>query len=149
VSSCRTIKNRLGRYHDGELPPAERALVERHLQNCRTCSEELVEIRRVSEAFQQVLAAPPVPEGLVQNLMARARMPAGGALSEWNQGWFWRGWSLSMRFAAAAVAAAACYIGLMIGSASLPSSRSAGDEMRWIGMTSRGPIVTAYVGANR
>jgi hypothetical protein len=54
-----------------------------------------------------------------------------------------------MRFAAAGVAAAAIYIGLAIGNASPPSPRSAGDEMQWIGLTSRGPIVTAYVGAKR
>jgi len=149
VFDCRQIKGRLGRYHDGELPPAERPLVEGHLQGCRRCSEELKEIREISSAFQDTLAALPVPEGLVQGIMARARIQTGGAAVAWDRLWFWRSWPFSMRFAAAGVAAAACYIGLVIGSASLPSSRLAGDEMRWLDMTSGGSIVTAYVGINQ
>jgi len=70
---CRQIKRRLGRYHDGELPPAERVLVERHLQNCRLCSQELEEIREVSGAFQRVLVIPPVPRALTQRILAQAR----------------------------------------------------------------------------
>ena len=149
MSNCRAIKSRLGRYHDGELPPDERPLVESHLEVCRTCGEELAEIRRYSEALQQAIAVPPVPEGMVQRIMTRAHMQTGGERVPGNWLWSWRDWSLSMRFAAAGVAAAACYIGLVIGSASPPSSRSAIDEAQWIGLTSRGPIVTAYVGANR
>lgn len=149
MSSCRFSKNRLGRYHDGELSSVERLRVEQHLRDCRACSDELAEIRRFSGAFQQALATPAVPEGLVQRIMARAHMQIGGARVAWDALWLWRGWSLSMRFAAAGVAAAAIYIGLAIGNASPPSPRSAGDEMQWIGLTSRGPIVTAYVGAKR
>ena len=146
---CRQIKSRLGRYHDGELPPAERLLVESHLQGCRLCSQELEDIREVSSAFQRTLVTPKVPVALALRISAQARAQAAAAFSAWDLLQFWRGWSFSMRFAAVAVSAAACYIGLVIGSASLPSSRSAGDEMQWIGLTSRGPIVAAYVGANR
>ncbi len=146
---CSQIKTRLGRYHDGELPPAERLLVESHLPGCRLCSQQLEEIRQFSTAFQRALVTPTVPVALAHRIMAQARVQAAANSSAWDPLGFWRGWSFSMRFAAVAVSAAACYIGLVIGSASLPSSRSAGDEMQWIGMTSRGPIVAAYVGANR
>jgi anti-sigma factor RsiW len=149
VSSCRPIKSRLGRYHDGELPPDKRLLVERHLEMCRACGEELAEIRRYTEAFQQALTLPPVPEGMVQRIMIRAQMQTHGHDTAWEWLWFWRDWSLSLRVAAAGVAAAACFIGLVIGSASLPSSRPAGDEMEWVGLTSMGPLVTAYVEDNR
>ena len=148
MSGCRQIKNRLGRYYDGELPLTECLLVKRHLQDCRLCSRELEEIRKLSMSFQRALVIPPVPEALAHRIMAQAREQAGGTLPAWGLFRFWRDWSLSMRFAAVAVSATACYIGLAIGSASL-LSRSAGDEMQWIGLTSRGPIVTAYVGENR
>jgi len=146
---CRQIKRRLGRYHDGELPPAERVLVERHLQNCRLCSQELEEIREVSGAFQRVVVIPPVPLALTQRIMAQARARAGGTSRVRDLARFWSDWSFSMRFAAVAISAAACYVGLVLGTASLPSSRSVGDETQWIGMTSREPIVAAYMGAVR
>ena len=146
---CRQIKTRLGRYHDGELPPAESLLVESHLQGCRLCSQQLEAIRQFSTAFQRALVTPPVPVALAHGIMAQAHAQAAATSPAWDLLSFWRGWSFSMRFAAVAVSAAACYLGLVIGSASLPSPGSAGDEMQWIGMTSRGPIVAAYVGAKR
>jgi anti-sigma factor RsiW len=149
VSSCKRIKTRLGRYHDGELPADERRLIERHLEVCRTCCEELAEIARYSDALEQALTVPPVPEGIVQRIMTRAHMQTSSERVRWNRLWFWRDWSLSMKFAAAGVAAVACFIGLVIGSASQQSLRSAGDEMRWVALTFRGPIVAAYVEATR
>ncbi len=146
---CRQINNRLGRYHDGELPLAERLLVESHLQGCRLCSQQLDEIRDVSRIFQQALVIPPVPGALAHRIMAQAHAQAAATSSAWDLLVFWRDWSFSMRFAAVAVSVAACYLGLVIGSASLPSPRSAGDEMQWVSMTSRGPIVAAYVGGKR
>jgi hypothetical protein len=81
--------------------------------------------------------------------MAQARAHAGGTCRVRDLFRLWSDWSFSMRFAAVAISAAACYIGLVLGGASLPSSRSVGDETQWIGMTSREPIVTAYMGAVR
>lgn len=146
---CRETKTRLGRYFDGELPPAERLLVESHLQDCRLCSLELEEIRQFSMAFQGAIVTPEPPSAMAQRIMAQARAQEEAAFSARDLYRLWGNWPLSMRFAAVAVSVAACYIGLVIGSASLPSRRPAGDEMQWIGMTSRGPIVAAYVGAKR
>ena len=148
MSNCRPTKSRLGRYHDCELPPDERLLVERHLEVCRTCRDELAEIRSHSEALQQTLAVPPVPEGMVQRIMNRVRLQPEGKhpAREWL--WFWRNWSIPMRFAASVVAAAAFYIGIAIGT-SQAVVRPAGDEMQWIGLASRGPLITAYVEDNR
>jgi anti-sigma factor RsiW len=143
VSRCRVIEKRLGRYLDGELPPEDRRVVDSHLVTCTRCGEELAEIRRLSGYFQEAFAVPPAPEGMVQRIMARAEID--GSRMAWNSLWFWRDWSLSMRFAAAGVTAAAIYIGLAIGTASLPVSRPAGDEMQWIGLTSRAPLVAAYM----
>ncbi len=146
---CRQTKTRLGRYHDGELPPAERLLVESHLQGCSLCSKELEEIRQFSTAFQGALVTPTVPVALAHRIMAQVHAQEKTTFSAWDLFRFWRDWPFSIRFAAVAVSVAACYIGLVIGRASLPSSRSAGDDLQWIGMTSRGPIVAAYVGAKR
>ena len=50
---------RLDAYHDGELPPAERAGVEAHLRDCPSCAAELAAIGRMSAAFAD--ASPPGP----------------------------------------------------------------------------------------
>jgi anti-sigma factor RsiW len=148
MPDCRAIKALLGRYFDGELPPFEHRLVDDHLKECSRCSAELQELHEIAGAFHQETSGPPVPSDLTQRIMERARTQVGVAARECNFLWFWKNWSLSMRFAAVAVAATACYIGIVIGSASLSAWRS-GDEMQWVGMTSREPIVTAYVGSTR
>jgi len=148
MRDCRATQNRLGRYFDGELSPVERTLVEDHLKQCSRCSADLQEIHEVAGVFHEGIA-PPVPSDLTQRIMEKAREQVDSALPGYSLLWFWKNWSFPMRFAAVAVAAAACYIGIVIGSASLPSTRRTGDEFKWIGMTSRGPIVTAYVGSSQ
>ena len=69
----RQIKTRLGRYYDGELPPAERFLVESHLHGRLLCSQELEDVREVSSAFQRTIVTPPVPEVLAPRISAQAR----------------------------------------------------------------------------
>ncbi|HRX86657.1 MAG TPA: zf-HC2 domain-containing protein [Phycisphaerae bacterium] len=41
----------LGRYFDGELPPAERADVERHVADCATCAAELEQLAALRTAI--------------------------------------------------------------------------------------------------
>jgi anti-sigma factor RsiW len=149
MPDCRKMKSRLGRYCDGELPPIERRLVEDHLKRCRQCGEELQAIRAIAGAFQEGMWVPPVPSALNQRIMAKARVQVSNAPSAWSFLGFWKNWSFSMRLAAMGVVAAACYVGLAIGSSSQPLTRSTGAEMKWIGMTSQGPIVKAYMGSNR
>jgi anti-sigma factor RsiW len=149
MPDCSAIKAGLGRYFDGELPPRERRLVEDHLKQCSRCSAELQELREIAGVFHQVMPTPPVPSDLTQRIMGTARAQVGSTARDWDFLGFWKNWSLSMRFAALAVAAAACYIGIVIGSSSLTSTRPASDEMKWIDMSSRGPIVTAYEGSAR
>ena len=149
MPDCRAINKKLGRYFDGELPPIERRSVDDHLERCSRCRTELQGIREVVDAFQEGISVPPVPSDLAQRIMGKARTRVGIASAGWGLIWFWKKWSFSMCFAAVAVAAAACYIGIVIGGASPPSVRQTGDEMRWIDMSSRGPIVTAYEGSTR
>ena len=149
MPDCRKTKNRLGRYFDEELPPSERRLVEEHLKQCRQCSEELQEMRAIAGELQEGMPVPPVPSGLSRRIMAEARAQVGCAPSAWSFLLFWKNWSFSMRLAAMGVAAAACYVGLAIGSSSQPSIRPTRAEMKWIGMTSQGPIVKAYMGRDQ
>jgi anti-sigma factor RsiW len=147
MSDCHAIQGRLGRYFDGELSPVEHRLVEDHLKHCGRCSQDLQEIRAIVEAFQEGMSVPPVPSDLNRRIMAKARVQAERVPSVWSFLWFWKSWSFSMRLAAMGVAAAACYVGLIIGDSSQPSTRSTGAEIKWIGMTSQGPIVKAYIGS--
>jgi anti-sigma factor RsiW len=149
MPDCRAIKKKLGRYFDGELPPIEHQSVEDHLKRCSRCAVELQEIHEVAGAFQEGMSALPAPSDLAQRIVEKARARVGIAPAGWDLIWFWKNWSFSMRFAAVAVAAAACYIGIVIGSASLPSNRQASDEMKWVAMTTQGPIVSAYIGSAR
>jgi anti-sigma factor RsiW len=149
MPECQRIRNSLGRYFDGELSNTEGCLVEEHLKHCSQCSEELQQIHEIAGAFQEGMPVPPVPPNLIVRIMGEARAQIDGGLPGWSFLLFWRNWSFSMRLAALGVAAVACYVGLVISSGSLPSTRPAGAEMRWIGMTSQEPIVKAYLGRTR
>ena len=57
---------RLDAYYDGELPPAERSIVEAHLHDCPSCAAELAAIRSVSGAFAATTPWEPSHEQLLQ-----------------------------------------------------------------------------------
>ena len=57
---------RLDAYHDGELSPAERSVVEAHLRDCTSCAADLAAIRRVSGAFADTTLREPSHEQLLQ-----------------------------------------------------------------------------------
>ena len=57
---------RLSAYHDGELLPAERSIVEAHLRDCPSCAAELAAIRRTSGAFAATSPREPSHEQLLQ-----------------------------------------------------------------------------------
>jgi predicted anti-sigma-YlaC factor YlaD len=148
MPECRTIRNSLGRFFDGELSHTESRQIEDHLKQCSQCSLELQQIRELAGAFREAMPASPVAPDLTRRIVAKAHAQFENDLSGSNFP-FWRNWSLSLRLAALGVASVACYIGLAIGSSSLPSTRSATAETRWIGMTSQEPIVKAYTGSVR
>lgn len=45
---CEEVQPILGRFHDGELPPAERIAIEVHLGNCPLCAGELAAIAELA-----------------------------------------------------------------------------------------------------
>jgi predicted anti-sigma-YlaC factor YlaD len=149
MQDCRAIRVSLGCYYDGELSEPERRLVRDHLKQCSQCRAELQQICEIAPAFQEGMQTPPTPSDLTRKIMEKAHRRTVGALSWWSCLLFWKNWSLPMRFAAAGVIAAACYIGIVVGSSSLPFDRSATSEMKWISMSTQGPIVKAYMGKDR
>jgi anti-sigma factor RsiW len=148
MSDCRAIAILLGRYFDRELSEPKRRLVEDHLKQCIRCSAELQQIREIADAFQEGVSARQVSADMTQQIMGKAREQVGCA-PKWDFLCLWKNWSSLMRFAAIGVATIACYVGIVAGSSSFPSTRSSTAETRWIGMTSQGPIIKAYMGTER
>jgi len=50
MSGCEDVKERLCEFLDGELPQADRVVVESHIQGCSACRGELTALRRASSA---------------------------------------------------------------------------------------------------
>ena len=61
---CERIE-RIGAYHDGELPTAEASALARHVEDCPACREELHRLRVLSGWLS---AAPEVPPAAVERL---------------------------------------------------------------------------------
>jgi hypothetical protein len=59
----------------------------------------------------------------------------------------WRSWSVPMRLAATGVAAAALYLGLLVGGTQ--ASSGPGPEVALLQSASGGPVVAAYQGGAR
>jgi predicted anti-sigma-YlaC factor YlaD len=51
---CENIREMLAGYQDGELDTEQKALVEEHLNRCRTCREELAGLEKVKEVTRKV-----------------------------------------------------------------------------------------------
>jgi len=69
MSECEYAQ-KLGAYHDGELPPAQAAEMEEHIASCAACAAELGRIRALSEMLKQV-RQPQVPAATLRRLHRR------------------------------------------------------------------------------
>jgi anti-sigma factor RsiW len=145
---CHKAQARLGRYHDGELPPDDSRELRAHLDICEACRRELESVDALDAVLENVPVSP-VPGDLVQNVMraARAQEADRDLIPVFDR--FWRGWTVLMRFAAVGSAAVACYIGLVAGVGSAPSPRPAVEGAEWLAASSAGPIVAAHMGGTR
>jgi len=78
---CEQVRERLGRFHDGELEPAEQTVLASHLCDCSACANELAAIAELGELFRS-LAAPAPPALLWSRIERRleARRPVWKAL---------------------------------------------------------------------
>jgi len=68
---CDRAQALMDRYLNEGLTPDERESFEIHLRDCRDCQQQLEYLQRLLAVLQSD-AAPPVPEGFVDRVMARA-----------------------------------------------------------------------------
>jgi anti-sigma factor RsiW len=70
MEECAVVAAGLDAYVDGELEPAERAAVERHLATCEACRAEVALLSMVEQSLQS-LARPEPSEAMRERLLAR------------------------------------------------------------------------------
>lgn len=95
--ACEEIKERLGVYFDGEVPPEDDARIRKHLAVCAACSAEIDDLRMFSES----LAAEgeiEIPEELWPSIERRLDAP-GRHIGKRP---FWLRFPIGVRFATAA-----------------------------------------------
>ncbi len=69
------VRHRLSDYIDGEVTPAEKEAVERHLAACRDCADALRELRKTVEHLRRVEELEP-PAWMTGKVLARVRAEA-------------------------------------------------------------------------
>jgi anti-sigma factor RsiW len=149
VVTCRTVKTRLSRFVDDELPAREVAGVQAHLDGCPDCRRELQALQSFLISLDAAPGVPPVPTAMTERIMARVAQDASASV-RWGILGVWTGWPVSMRFAAAGTVAAACLIGTMLATWSFDARRpQAGTEMGWVAIESDATLVSALTGASQ
>ena len=109
------LQERLFEFHDGQLAPAPKALVEEHLSACADCRTELAAWRRTAQAFVQPLRVEP-SEAFVRGVMTGIRTldeETATVQPFWPMRWAFPALTLSM----AGFAAAFLYVAPAEGSA--------------------------------
>ena len=144
VIDCWAVEVKLGRFVDGELSSEERVSVQSHLQECPSCRRGLHALQALSTSLAEV-PVPPVPESLTAGIMARVRGQSAEASRAWGVFEFWRNWPVGMRIAASTTAAVACFIGLVLGSATQSQPSQTRTDMEWVGLAAGAPITSAYL----
>jgi anti-sigma factor RsiW len=56
VLSCASVRRRLDRWHDGELPPGDHYAVSQHLADCPPCAAEARALERIGEVLRDSAA---------------------------------------------------------------------------------------------
>lgn len=75
---------RLSAYHDGELPAAARAEMERHIRLCPTCAAELERLRELTRMARQAPAIA-IPPGVLERLHQRVDPLRARAINRWAE----------------------------------------------------------------
>lgn len=60
-NACSAVSGKLSAFHDGELTPADRIEIQKHLSICPACAEELRSLSEVDAVMEQLPAAEPAP----------------------------------------------------------------------------------------
>ncbi len=77
MAYCTDIAPLLGAFNDGELPPLETDQVSRHLDNCESCRETLLDFVLLGHHMRSAVAMPSM-EGFIEGVMggiASSRRP--------------------------------------------------------------------------
>ncbi len=93
---CTSVQKRLAGYLDGAVRPSERALVQKHLESCGACREDLERYRKLSQLLSRATqVAPPA------DLPVRIRLAAANARAALETSARLRAWwgHLGVRFA--------------------------------------------------
>ena len=115
--SCLRYRNRLGAYLDGELSPRRSKTVSAHVARCKACRVALEDLRRLAPVMH-ALEVPPVPTGLADHVMARARtrtVRSHEGPVTWSPLEWWRMVSAPLRLTACATVLLAFFLGLTLG----------------------------------
>jgi|WetSurMetagenome_2_1015567.scaffolds.fasta_scaffold42760_3 anti-sigma factor RsiW len=88
--NCRTVRDRLSSFQDGELSVSERDKVERHLSGCPSCREEFVRLQQTWEALNSLpeLSVPPEFYRRVQRKIGEAAERGKSRRPVYDNGWF-------------------------------------------------------------
>jgi hypothetical protein len=80
--SCEPIRTWLGPFHDSELDPARRALVEIHLGGCSACAAELAALAELGQLVRETIAPEPPSQlwAQIDQRLAATRIPQSGRL---------------------------------------------------------------------
>jgi anti-sigma factor RsiW len=70
---CYEAQEQMSAWLDGELPEAAGAALAAHLERCEACRRELLQLRALDAALDNLAA--PVPTGLAEKVAARRRRP--------------------------------------------------------------------------
>jgi anti-sigma factor RsiW len=141
---CQMVRERLGRFLDGELPRQESSMVRAHIERCPGCQQELRDLQVVSTNLN-ALSVPPVPDGAADLIMACVRHLQVGPARSWGIFEFWKPWPAAMRLATAGTVVTACLVGLTLGSATSAAGNRTPSEMAWVGLASGATITSAYL----
>jgi hypothetical protein len=88
--NCEEVQELLGRFHDGELGPADRAAIELHLASCAVCPGELAAIAELSELARATCPAEPPGDLWNRIELELARSGRFRSRSTSRVPWMWR-----------------------------------------------------------
>ena len=125
---CNDVQDSLKVYIDGAMGPEQRRAVEAHLQSCANCRAALERIDRLAVVLLDA-KPPPVPPGFASRVMlaakSRKRATNVAAGNPWQ---WWKGISMPMRAAAAAVLIVGVSVGLLMSWAAGPPIAALADR---------------------
>ena len=78
---CREVRKSLDRFLRQELTPSVREEIESHLSDCESCQAELVRLQRLEELLTAA-PSPPIPEGLAERMLERARRDVASGIAD-------------------------------------------------------------------